>query len=299
MQGLAQQVTALRPEALVNSDATVGEMAWMWGKDRADQGSTWRRRLWCEGGHLAGWGWIFLPYQAMRSDGQLLEITTTTLTWQVHPDTRRLLDDILDWYDTEIPHADRQVTVRAADDDALRRLAAHGYRLDEQAAGNARLLDPVQPPGPARPAGAHATSGIQLPDRRAGLARGRGAGAPGRLASLDLHRPRHAGGPGDLALPPGPPRPSAGARRHPGRNDDHIWLDERNEDRRVRAGRYVPGLPKAGHDPRHAQVRHAAGRPRQAPPRCSSPAWAPRRIKPRGPCTTTPVFTRSPAKSRT
>ena len=136
MQGLAQQVTALRPE-LVNSDATVGEMAWVWGKDHADQGSTWRRRLWFEGGHLAGWGWIFLPYQAMRSDGQLLDITTTTLTWQVHPDARRLLDDILDWYDTEIPHADRHVTVRAADDDALRRLAAHGYRLDEQAAGDA------------------------------------------------------------------------------------------------------------------------------------------------------------------
>lgn len=136
MQGLAQQVTALRPE-LVNSDATVGEMAWVWGKDHADQGSTWRRRLWFEGGQLAGWGWIFLPYQAMRSDGQLLDITTTTLTWQVHPDARRLLDDILDWYDTEIPHADRHVTVRAADDDALRRLAAHGYRLDEQAAGDA------------------------------------------------------------------------------------------------------------------------------------------------------------------
>ena len=34
MQGLAQQVTALRPE-LVNSDATVGELAWGWGKDHA------------------------------------------------------------------------------------------------------------------------------------------------------------------------------------------------------------------------------------------------------------------------
>ena len=89
MQGLAQQVTALRPE-LVNSDATVGEMAWVWGKDHADQGSTWRRRLWFEGDRLAGWGWIFLPYQVMRSDGQLLDITRATLTWQVHPDAAAL-----------------------------------------------------------------------------------------------------------------------------------------------------------------------------------------------------------------
>lgn len=32
MQGLAQQVTALRPE-LLNGDATVGELAWGWAKD--------------------------------------------------------------------------------------------------------------------------------------------------------------------------------------------------------------------------------------------------------------------------
>ena len=87
MQGLAQQVTALRPE-LVNSDATVGEMAWVWGKDRTDLGGTWRHRLWFSGGRLAGWGWIFLPYRVMRSDGQLLDVTTTSLTWQVHPDAR-------------------------------------------------------------------------------------------------------------------------------------------------------------------------------------------------------------------
>jgi hypothetical protein len=37
VQGLAQQVIALRAE-LVNSDATVGEMAWAWGTDHADLG---------------------------------------------------------------------------------------------------------------------------------------------------------------------------------------------------------------------------------------------------------------------
>jgi hypothetical protein len=31
MQGLAQRVTAVRPD-LVNSDASFGELAWIWGK---------------------------------------------------------------------------------------------------------------------------------------------------------------------------------------------------------------------------------------------------------------------------
>lgn len=158
MQGLAQQVTALRPE-LVNVDATVGELAWVWGKDHATQASTWRHRVWYDGADVVGWGWIFLPYQVPRSDGQILYVTTTTLTWQVHPGRPQVLDQILDWYDAQAPGRDRRVTVRAADRDALHRLAAHGYRVDEQAAGdsgswtqyNARDLDdlpePVLPPG--------------------------------------------------------------------------------------------------------------------------------------------------------
>ncbi len=135
MQGLAQRVSALRPE-LVNNDATFGELTWVWGKDHADQGDTWRRRLWYEGPGLAGWGWIFLPYQVLRSDGQLLDVTETTLTWQVSPDRPQILDEILDWYQTQAPPADLRVTVRAADADARHRLAAHGYRLDEQASGD-------------------------------------------------------------------------------------------------------------------------------------------------------------------
>lgn len=135
MQGLAQRVSALRPE-LVNSDATVGELAWIWGKDHADHGDAWRRRLWYDGADLAGWGWIYLPYQVARSDGQLLHVTTTTLTWQVHPDHPQILDEILDWYPTQASPADLRVTVQAADADARHRLAAHGYRLDEQASGD-------------------------------------------------------------------------------------------------------------------------------------------------------------------
>ena len=45
MQGLAQQVTALRPE-LLNGDATVGELAWIWAKDFDALNQFWRHRLW-------------------------------------------------------------------------------------------------------------------------------------------------------------------------------------------------------------------------------------------------------------
>ena len=168
MQGLAQQVTALRPE-LVNNDATVGEMAWAWAKDHADLGGTWRHRLWFEGADLAGWGWIFLPYQVMRSDGQFIHVAGATLTWQVHPEAARLLDDVLDWYDAGAPDADRRVAVRAADDDALRRLAAHGYRLDEQAAGDDGFWtqfnrrDLRDRPEPALPAGFSFLTAEQVP----------------------------------------------------------------------------------------------------------------------------------------
>ncbi|UXX93169.1 hypothetical protein N7U49_14905 [Streptomyces sp. AD2-2] len=42
MQGLAQRVTATRPE-LVNADATFGELAWTWGKGQGGDG---------KGGHV-------------------------------------------------------------------------------------------------------------------------------------------------------------------------------------------------------------------------------------------------------
>jgi hypothetical protein len=55
MQGLSARLFALRPE-LINNDASVGELAWMWGKDHAALGETWRRRFWSVGGAVAGWG---------------------------------------------------------------------------------------------------------------------------------------------------------------------------------------------------------------------------------------------------
>lgn len=129
MQGFAQQVFALRPE-LVNKYATVGELAWVWGKDHAALGDTWRRHLVYDGGELAGWGWAFLPHRVARSDGGVVEVAHAYLGWQVHPDRGELLEEILSWFDELAPEVPHRTSVRAADQEALGRLAARGYLVD-------------------------------------------------------------------------------------------------------------------------------------------------------------------------
>lgn len=132
MQGLAQQVTAMRPE-LLNGDATVGELAWVWAKDFDALRECWRHRLWFVDGDLAAWGWAYLPHRVPRSDGKFLEVTTANLIWQVHPDRPELLAEILDWYDDVAGDVDRLLTVQAADANALASAAAHGYAFDAEA----------------------------------------------------------------------------------------------------------------------------------------------------------------------
>jgi len=132
MQDLAQEVTALQP-ALLNGDATVGELAWVWGKDFDALGPFWRHRMWFEGGRLAGWGWACLPYRVPRGDGQYRESTTASLIWQAHPDRPALLPEILDWYDAVAGDVDRLLIVQSADAASQAAVAAHGYELDAEA----------------------------------------------------------------------------------------------------------------------------------------------------------------------
>ncbi len=158
MQGLAQQVLPLRPE-LVNADATVGELAWVWAKDFDALNPFWRHRLWCVDGRLTAWAWVHLPYRVPRGDGTFREAKTANLIWQVHPDRPELLTEILDWYDAVAIGVDRTVTVQVADGHARAVAAAHGYAFDAQTGSdngswtqfNARDLDDV--PDPVLPDG--------------------------------------------------------------------------------------------------------------------------------------------------
>src|ERR1700722_7720873 len=135
MQGLAQRVTAVRPD-LVNTDATFGELAWIWGKEHASAGETWPRRLWFSGAALVAWGWAYLPHQVRRSDGSVLDITAAYLGYQVDPDHAELVDEVIDWYDAVAAGLERTVAPRAADEFALNRWAAHGYRTNPASLGD-------------------------------------------------------------------------------------------------------------------------------------------------------------------
>jgi GNAT superfamily N-acetyltransferase len=136
MQGLAQRVTALRPD-LVNSDASFGELAWIWGKGRAGEGASWRRRLWFSGGDLVAWGWASLPRQVRRSDGSVRDVTDACLAYQVHPAHAGLVDEVIGWYDRTAADVERTVVPSAADEFALSRWAAHGYETDPASLGDA------------------------------------------------------------------------------------------------------------------------------------------------------------------
>ncbi|MEW1690613.1 GNAT family N-acetyltransferase [Streptomyces sp. NPDC091265] len=135
MQGLAQRVTAIRPE-LVNGDATFGELAWNWGKGHARDGVSRPRRLWFSGGRLVAWGWAVLPRQETRNDGSVKDVTSASLVYQVHPDHAELVDEVIDWYDGAAAGVDRTVMPSAADLFALKRWAAHGYETDSASLGD-------------------------------------------------------------------------------------------------------------------------------------------------------------------
>ncbi len=136
MQGLAQRVTAVRPD-LVNSDATFGELAWIWGKGHACDRGTWPCRLWFSGGELVAWGWAYLPHQVRRSDGSVQQVTGAYLGYQVHPDHAGLVDEVIGWYDGVAAGLERTVMPRMADEFALTRWQAHGYQADQAALGEA------------------------------------------------------------------------------------------------------------------------------------------------------------------
>jgi ribosomal protein S18 acetylase RimI-like enzyme len=135
MQGLAQRVAAGRLD-LVNSDASFGELAWIWGKGHATDGGSWRRRLWFSGDELIAWGWAHLPHQLNRSDGSVKDVTSAYLAYQVHFDRSELVDEVIEWYDGLTAGIERTVAAQAADEFALGRWSAHGFQTDPASLGD-------------------------------------------------------------------------------------------------------------------------------------------------------------------
>ena len=167
MQGLSQHVTMLRP-ALLNSEATVGEMAWLWAKDFDALNHFWRHRLWFENGALVAWAWAWLPYRVPRGDGAFREAKTANLVWQALPDRPDLIAEVLDWYDDIARGDDRKLIVQSADARAQSLAASRGYVIDAEDSSdtgswmqlNVRELTDV--PDPVLPDGFRFRSAVNL-----------------------------------------------------------------------------------------------------------------------------------------
>lgn len=135
MQGLAQRVTAVRPD-LISGGASYGELAWVWGQGSARYVATWPRRLWFSGDNVVAWAWAFLPRQVRRNDGTVKEVTGASLSYQVHPDYSALIDEVIEWYDGVAAGLERTALPTNAEGFALTRWAAHGYETDVAALGD-------------------------------------------------------------------------------------------------------------------------------------------------------------------
>lgn len=199
MQGLAQEVTALCPE-LINGDASVGELAWVWAKDFDALGSFCRHRLWFVEKRLAAWGWAYLPHRVARSDGQVCEVKSASLIWQTHPDRSELLAEILDWYDGVAGGVDRSMTVQSGDVKAQAIVAAHGYAFDAETGSdsgswhqfNARELTDL------RIRSCRADSGSCPPPTFRSRTRSRPIATPGIRRASPRRRSSGSGGPGRI-----------------------------------------------------------------------------------------------------
>jgi ribosomal protein S18 acetylase RimI-like enzyme len=152
MQSLSQDVWRCNP-ALVNTDATLGELAWSWGSEEEAPDLVYERRQWTEDDRVVAWAYI-VPPQLMTISAERKEISDPSLVQQTHPERPDLLDCILDWFEVETPDSVRRTSVRAANIDALARLRARGYDPDPGAPWhllNARDLreieEPTLPPG--------------------------------------------------------------------------------------------------------------------------------------------------------
>ncbi len=58
------------------------------------------------------------------------------MTYQIHPDHMELVDEVIEWYDGVAAGLERTVLPTAAEEFALKRLAAHGYETDVEALGD-------------------------------------------------------------------------------------------------------------------------------------------------------------------
>ena len=180
MQKLAVEVWRLDP-ALVNTDATLGGLAWVWGAGHARSASKWKARIWEEDGGAAAWGWIFEPSTSTLS-ATATRSEPATLIWQTHPSRPELLDPVLDWFEAETAGVERQTSARPALEDAIERLRHHGYERDSEAPwGLLNVRDLVEIEAPNLPDGYRLKTMREIADVPKWVAVHRASWAPSKM----------------------------------------------------------------------------------------------------------------------
>ena len=175
MQGMAQEIAANRPE-LLNAEATIGELAWVWAKEFDALHKYWRYRFWYDLGKLVAWGWAWMPYQITRENGAVSHVSNASLTWQTHPDRPDMLHEILNWYDGVAPKSDHALIVQSSDNVSQDIAAREGYVRDVRASADDgdwaqfNIRDLSDLPEPALPAGYHFTTAAAVSSEDAVIA---------------------------------------------------------------------------------------------------------------------------------
>lgn len=168
MQSLSQRVCSIDPR-LLNAEATVGELAWCWGKDYDTLCSFWKPRLWEEKGDVVAWAWLQLPYNIDRPDGKMRSSKQARLVWQTAPERIDLVQETFNWF-VEAAGQVELAMILLTSDLAARQLAQdRGFEFDVQDAAedgdwtqlNLRSLDDVE--APSLPDGYCFTSANQIP----------------------------------------------------------------------------------------------------------------------------------------
>ena len=91
MQSLSQEVWRHDP-ALVNTDASAGELAWSWGSEVDIPGLDYRHRVWLENSSVAAWAYI-APPQMITVTADRKEMSDASLNWQIQQEVRIALVD--------------------------------------------------------------------------------------------------------------------------------------------------------------------------------------------------------------
>lgn len=174
MQSLASAVWTNAPP-LLNSEATLGQLAWHYGRNRARSAARWKAVLIDDGEALAAWGWMN-PSEEITLSATRKAVADTSLSWQAIPNRQDALALVLEWFDGSLGDVPRMTTARAHDNGARDVLRSHGYVEDTTAPWsmlNIRDLASLEPP--RSPEGYRLTTMAALGDVSARVAAHRAA----------------------------------------------------------------------------------------------------------------------------